>query len=59
MYGKLKRKVLVSISAGVLATGCANFGSVDGVENLWREVPIDSFQEGRLTFSSCWARHPN
>ena len=49
MNSKLNLKAMVWIAASVLATGCANFGSVDGVENLWREVPVDSFQEGQTT----------
>ena len=28
---------------------CANFGAVDGVDNLWREVPVDVFEEGVTT----------
>ena len=49
MNSKLYLKAMVWIAAGVLVSGCANFGSVDGVENLWREVPVDSFQEGQTT----------
>lgn len=33
----------------VLVAGCTSFGSVDGVSNLWREIPADSFQEGVTT----------
>lgn len=35
-----------------LASSCANFGSVDGVANLWREVPVDSFERGVTTQAS-------
>ena len=44
------RNILVPLVAA-LVTGCANFGAVDGVENLWREVPVDSFEEGVTTQS--------
>ena len=30
-------------------SGCASFGSVDGVENLWRDIPADAFEEGVTT----------
>ena len=39
------RNIVFSLSL-VLAAGCANFGAVDGVENLWREVSVDAFEEG-------------
>lgn len=42
------RHILVSF-ASVLLAACASFGAVDGVDNLWREVPIDEFQEGVTT----------
>lgn len=32
-----------------LLFGCASFGSVDGVDNLWREVPVDTFERGVTT----------
>jgi len=32
---------VLPLSLLLLVTACAKFGSVDGVENLWREVPID------------------
>jgi outer membrane protein assembly factor BamE (lipoprotein component of BamABCDE complex) len=34
-----------------LLAGCASFGATDGVENLWREVPADSFEKGVTTQS--------
>lgn len=40
---------IVLVLPFVLAAGCASFGAVDGVENLWREVPVDSFEEGKTT----------
>ena len=33
----------------VLISGCASYGSVDGVDNLWREVSIDQFEKGVTT----------
>jgi hypothetical protein len=33
----------------ILLTGCASFGAVDGVENLWREVPVGEFEKGVTT----------
>lgn len=47
-YSQSLRNVCTSLSVAVIA-GCASFGAVDGVENLWREVPADSFQEGETT----------
>jgi outer membrane protein assembly factor BamE (lipoprotein component of BamABCDE complex) len=38
-----------SLLAAVLLAGCARFGAVDGVENLWREVPADAFEKGVTT----------
>ena len=32
-----------------LVAGCASYGSVDGVDNLWREVSVDQFQKGVTT----------
>ncbi|MGI9200311.1 MAG: hypothetical protein ACR2QL_04580 [Woeseiaceae bacterium] len=33
----------------VLMTGCASFGATDGVDNLWRDVPADAFENGVTT----------
>lgn len=33
----------------LLIAGCASYGSVDGVDNLWREVSVDQFQKGITT----------
>jgi len=35
------RAVLILLAC--LSAGCANYASVDGVDNLWREVPISDF----------------
>ncbi len=43
-YGKLLTAALILLSAG-----CVNYGSVDGVSNLWREVPVDQFEKGVTT----------
>ena len=32
-----------------IISGCASYGAVDGVENLWREVSVDQFQSGVTT----------
>ena len=37
--------LLVSLASA----GCASFGAVDGVDNLWREIPVDQFQNGVTT----------
>ncbi len=41
---KYLRVIIVSLA--LLITGCTSYGSVDGVSNLWREVPVDQFQKG-------------
>jgi outer membrane protein assembly factor BamE (lipoprotein component of BamABCDE complex) len=38
-------KVII-VSLALSITGCTSYGSVDGVSNLWREVPVDQFQTG-------------
>ncbi len=48
MFSRKPRNIIASL-AFLLLTACTTFGSVDGVENLWREVPADSFQEGVTT----------
>jgi hypothetical protein len=35
--------------AALLMAGCASYGSVDGVDNLWREVSTDEFVKGSTT----------
>ena len=37
------------LCVAVLIAGCASYGSVDGVDNLWREVSVDQFQKGVTT----------
>lgn len=32
-----------------MSCGCASYGSVDGVDNLWRDVPVEQFQKGVTT----------
>ena len=32
-----------------LLAGCASYGAVDGVDNLWREVSVDEFEKGVTT----------
>jgi hypothetical protein len=33
----------------VLLTGCASYGAVDGVDNLWRDISVDEFEKGVTT----------
>lgn len=33
----------------VVICGCASYGAVDGIDNLWREVAIDEFEKGVTT----------
>lgn len=33
----------------ILLAGCASYGAVDGVDNLWREVSVDEFEKGVTT----------
>jgi outer membrane protein assembly factor BamE (lipoprotein component of BamABCDE complex) len=35
----------------ILLAGCASYGAVDGVDNLWREVSVDEFEKGVTTQS--------
>jgi outer membrane protein assembly factor BamE (lipoprotein component of BamABCDE complex) len=30
----------------LLLSACLNYGSVDGVDNLWRDIPLERFQKG-------------
>jgi outer membrane protein assembly factor BamE (lipoprotein component of BamABCDE complex) len=34
------------VTLAFLIVACTSFGSIDGVSNLWREVPVDQFQKG-------------
>jgi hypothetical protein len=47
---RIPMSTLLAVSALLLA-GCARFGAVDGVENLWREVPPGVFEKGVTTQS--------
>jgi len=38
---------ILMVSLG--SAGCASYGAVDGVDNLWREIPVDQFQSGVTT----------
>jgi len=42
---------VIAASLVLLSSGCTSFASVDGVSNLWREVPVDHFQKGVTTQS--------
>lgn len=44
-------KVAVTLLGAVLVASCASYGSIDGVDNLWREAPIDAFEKGITTQS--------
>ena len=46
----LIRLVLV-LGVAQLAAGCVNYGSTDGVDHVWREIPIEEFQVGATTQS--------
>jgi len=37
------------LAAVVLVTGCVRYQSLDGVENLWRELPVERIEAGRTT----------
>jgi len=38
--------MVIAASLALSLSGCASFESVDGVSNLWREIPVDQFQKG-------------
>ena len=38
-----------ALCAVLLISGCASYGAVDGVDNLWREVSVDKFEKGVTT----------
>jgi outer membrane protein assembly factor BamE (lipoprotein component of BamABCDE complex) len=42
---------LTALLAVAWLTGCASYGSVDGVDNLWRDIPADQFDVGVTTQS--------
>jgi len=39
----------LSVFCLALLQGCVSFSSVDGVDNIWREIPLESFQPGVTT----------
>jgi len=39
----------VIVLAALVSCGCASYGAVDGVDNLWRDVSIEQFQKGVTT----------
>ena len=41
-----KYMMVITASLALSLSGCTSFESVDGVSNLWREVPVDQFQSG-------------
>jgi outer membrane protein assembly factor BamE (lipoprotein component of BamABCDE complex) len=48
----MQTRFIASATLIVLATvlsGCARFGATDGVENLWREIPVERFEKGVTT----------
>ena len=44
-------RIILALLFLLLSNGCANYGSVDGVDNLWREVPMEQFEAGITTQS--------
>lgn len=40
---------ITALSILILLTGCASYGAIDGVDNLWRDVPADAFEKGVTT----------
>ena len=40
---------MTALCAVALLAGCASYGAVDGVDNLWREVSVDEFEKGVTT----------
>lgn len=39
----------VSLLCLCVLQACVSFSSVDGVDNVWREIPLESFQPGVTT----------
>ena len=44
-------RIAANVIVAAILTGCASFGATDGVENLWRDVPVDRFEKGVTTQS--------
>ena len=42
---------VAALLAAVVLSSCASYGSVDGVDNLWRDAPVDAFEKGVTTQS--------
>jgi hypothetical protein len=42
-------KSVVALFTAISTCSCASFGSIDGVDNLWREAPLDAFQKSVTT----------
>ena len=40
---------VAALLAAVVLSSCASYGSVDGVDNLWRDVSTDAFKKGVTT----------
>ncbi len=45
---RVSTSAMTFIMATILA-GCASFNATDGVENLWREIPVEQFEKGVTT----------
>ncbi len=45
----MRRPLWLTLAALTLQTGCVSYGSVDGVDNLWRDIPRDEFEAGTTT----------
>lgn len=43
------RRPLTLVLLLMLQTACVSYGSVDGVDNVWREIPLDQFRPGVTT----------
>ena len=46
-----KLNLALILSVAQLLAACVNYGSIDGVEPVWREIPIDQFEVGVTTQS--------
>ena len=42
---------VAALLAAVVLSSCASYGSVDGVDNVWREAPVNAFEKGVTTQS--------
>ena len=43
--------VILMLCLGHFLVACVNYGSVDGVDHVWREIPIEEFEVGVTTQS--------